>query len=174
MTPEGGDDRLSSAQRAALQAVRERGSRPAVAQASVASAIEQYGYVTLNFHPYRRLAQGRTVAEGLLADGVYRGQFETGISNGSATAYPGGDRDRWEDAVFGRAYRNVAADERPKYGALALMRHPDGAAPRFGCCYLRLRRALTRRCTFTWGDSHLEPVHVGTADSLGGGLERIA
>lgn len=38
--------------------------------------------ITVNFHPYRVLADGRTVAAHLAADGVYRTQFETGISNG--------------------------------------------------------------------------------------------
>jgi hypothetical protein len=45
--------------------------------------------VTVNFHPDRLLADGRTVAEHLAAEGVYRSQFETGISNGGLTAYPG-------------------------------------------------------------------------------------
>jgi hypothetical protein len=29
----------------------------------------------------------------------------------------------------------VLAHERPKYGSLELIRHPDGPAPRFGSCY---------------------------------------
>jgi Protein of unknown function (DUF3626) len=38
-------------------------------------------------------------------DGVYRSRFETGRSNGGLTAFPGGDRWRWEDhhAVAGAA-----------------------------------------------------------------------
>jgi hypothetical protein len=60
--------------------------------------------ITVNFHPDRRLRDGRTVAEHLAADGVYRSQFETGISNGGLTARPGGDRERWEHRMFaGRA-----------------------------------------------------------------------
>ena len=157
---------LSPAQHAALAAVRARGGRPDGALAEVVEAIGDHAYVTLNFHPYRRLADGRSVAQGLLDDGVYRGQFETKISNGSATAFPGGLRYGWEDSLFSGAYRDSSSADRPKYGALALMRHADGAAPRFGCCYIRLRRELTDRCTFTWGDSHLGPEHIGTADAL--------
>ena len=137
------DDALTAAQLAALAAVRKSGGSPDDALAPVAAAISNHAWVTLNFHPYRRLADGHSVAEGLLADGVYRGQFETRISNGSASAYPGGDRDRWEQLLFEGAYRSAAPEERPKYGALALMRHADGAAPRFGSCYLRLRPEVT-------------------------------
>ncbi|WP_309227316.1 DUF3626 domain-containing protein [Micromonospora thermarum] len=52
------------------------------------AAIGQQGRLTLNFHPDRLLADGRAVATALLDEGVYRSQFETGISNGGLTAYP--------------------------------------------------------------------------------------
>jgi hypothetical protein len=120
--------------------------------------------VTLNFHPDRLLPDGKTVAEGLLLDGRYRSQFETRVTNGSATAFAGGDRDTWEQRLFGGAYNpSVAAAERPKYGALNLMGHPDGASPRFGSCHLRLRPGVARRCTFSFGDSYTEPGCVGSA-----------
>jgi hypothetical protein len=124
--------------------------------------------VTLNFHPDRLLASGRSVAEGLLAEGRYRGQFETGISNGSRTAFSGGERDGWEEKLFGGAYQQegVRPEERPKYGALNLMQHADGGSPRFGSCYFELRRHMTARCTVTWGDSHQGPEHLGTIDAL--------
>ena len=60
--------------------------------------------ITVSFHPDRLLADGRTVAESLVADGRYRSQFETGISNGGLTAFPGGDRDVWEQRMFAGAY----------------------------------------------------------------------
>lgn len=69
------------------------------------AAIGRQGLITLNFHPDRLLADGRTVAQSLATEGVYRSQFETGISNGGLTAYPGGDRDRWEQRMFGGAYQ---------------------------------------------------------------------
>lgn len=120
--------------------------------------------VTLNFHPDRLLPDGKTVAEGLLLDGRYRSQFETRVTNGSATAFAGGDRDTWEQRLFGGAYgASVSPAERPKYGALNLMGHPDGASPRFGSCHLRLRPGVSRRCTFSFGDSYTEPGCVGSA-----------
>jgi hypothetical protein len=134
--------------------------------------------VTVNFHPDRLLHNGQTVAEALAAEGVYRGQFETGISNGGRSAYPGGDRDRWEEALFGGAYHvdGVVNADRPKYGSLNLADHPDGASPRFGSCHLRLRPEVNARCTFTVGDSHLGPADIGTLAAfecvLAGQLER--
>ncbi|MEB9897169.1 DUF3626 domain-containing protein [Bacillus cereus] len=85
--------------------------------------------VTVNFHPDRLFADGLLVVEGLLRDGVYRSQFETGVTSASPTAYSGGDR--WERRLFGGAYHpaGVAHRERPKYGALNLMQHPHGGAP---------------------------------------------
>jgi len=141
---------------------------PISAAAALTSFIRQHGRVTLNFHPDRLLANGDTVAEGLLRDGVYRSQFETRISNGSRTGFPGGERDGWEKRLFGGVYHapEIDADERPKYGALDLMRHPDGGSPRFGSCYFVLRPHVTARCTLTWGDSHAGPEHVATMTVL--------
>jgi hypothetical protein len=119
--------------------------------------------VTLNFHPDRLLADGRSVAQALLDEGVYRSQFETRISNGGLTAYPGGDRDVWEEALFGGAYHRpgMLAAERSKYGGLNLMNHLNGACPRFGSCHLRLRRVATRRATLIFGDSAANPTDIG-------------
>jgi len=46
------------------------------------AGVARVGAVALNFHPDRIAADGRMVTEALLADGVYRSQFATGISNG--------------------------------------------------------------------------------------------
>ncbi|MDI6105054.1 DUF3626 domain-containing protein [Actinoplanes sp. NEAU-A12] len=121
--------------------------------------------ITVNFHPDRLLPDGRTVIEHLAADGIYRSQFETRISNGLVFPYPGGDRDRWEQRMFGGAY--TSAMGRPVYGALNLAGHPDGAAPRFGSCHLLLRPHVAARATFSLGDSHTEPALLGTADTFG-------
>jgi hypothetical protein len=59
--------------------------------------------VTLHFHP-DRLAAGTPILERMARDGVYRSQFETGTSNGGLTAYPDGDRWRWESRIFAGAY----------------------------------------------------------------------
>ncbi|WP_369523364.1 DUF3626 domain-containing protein [Micromonospora haikouensis] len=130
------------------------------------AAVGAHGRLTVNFHPDRLLADGRTVADALAAQGVYRSQFATGISNGGLTAFPGGDRDRWEEAMFGGAYQEagVLPADRPTYGGLNLLDHPDGACPRFGSCHLRLRPQVLARATFCFGDSHLEPPHLGTVD----------
>ncbi|GLY95101.1 DUF3626 domain-containing protein [Actinoplanes sp. NBRC 103695] len=123
--------------------------------------------ITVSFHPDRLLADGLTVAEHLVAEGVYRSQFETRISNGGLTAFPGGDRDVWERRMFGGAYAGVTVG-RPVYGALNLAGHPDGGSPRFGSCHLRLDPVVSARATFSHGDSVTEPAVVGTADTFGG------
>ncbi|WP_243639925.1 DUF3626 domain-containing protein [Micromonospora sp. MW-13] len=130
------------------------------------AAVAARGRLTINFHPDRVLADGRTVAAALAAEGSYRNQFETGISNGGLTAYPGGDRDRWEEALFGDAYQTpgVPPRDRPRYGGLNLLDHPDGACPRFGSCHLRLRPEVLARTTLCFGDSHLGPTRFGTVE----------
>ena len=171
--------RLTAAQAAALAHVRtlaERDRHGATVRATevlvragidvgvdeLCARIGVLGRVVCNFHPDRIAADGRTVVEALLADGVYRNQFETGISNGGLGAV----RERFEERLFAGAYQQagVLAAERPKYGGLDLMRHLDGPCPRFGSCYLRLRRPALSRSTFSFGDSVTEPSAVGTID----------
>lgn len=120
--------------------------------------------VALNFHPDRVAADGRTVAEALLEDGLYRNQFETRISNGGLGAV----RDRFEARLFAGAYGQpgVVPAERPRYGGLDLVRHPDGPCPRFGSCHLRLRADVLGRSTFSFGDSVTEAAACGTVDEL--------
>ncbi|MEU5906984.1 DUF3626 domain-containing protein [Micromonospora sp. NPDC047527] len=132
------------------------------------AAVDSVGRLTVNFHPDRLCADGRAVATALAEDGVYRSQFVTGISNGGLTAYPGGDRDRWERRMFDGAYHRpgVTPEQRPTYGGLNLLDHADGACPRFGSCHLRLRPAVLTRATFCLGDSHLGPRTAGTADAF--------
>lgn len=154
---------LTAAQVAALEAVRRRAD---ACEAHEKAAVAPQARITLNFHPDRRLSDGRVVAEAMAEDGIYRSQFETGLSNGSRTAFPGGERDGWEHKLFDGAYRDSLPRDRPKYGALNLMAYTDGAAPRFGSCHVRLRPAALDRATFTFGDSHLGPDHVGTLDAF--------
>lgn len=164
---------LTAAQQAALdhvravarQATAASGARVDPALVDVAVRARR---VALNFHPDRLGRDGRVVAKALLDDGVYRSQFETGISNGGLSAYPGGDRDRWEERLFGGAYQRHHAPpaDRPKYGGLNLLDHPDGPCPRFGSCHLVLRPHVAERTTFCYGDSHRGPRHVGTADAF--------
>jgi hypothetical protein len=117
----------------------------------------------LHFHPDRVDNQGRSVAQSLLECGYYRNQFETGVSNGKLSPHQGGPRDQWENQLFGGyAATGIGSAERPKYGALDLLRHPDGPAPRFGSCYLVLKPAVCGRCTFSYLDSHRNPAERGT------------
>ena len=106
---------LTAANRAALgharaAALRERARhRAGIARVTsigvdeLAAALRR-APLTINFHPDRVIADGRSVAEALRDEGVYRSQFETRISAGGLTAFPGGDRDRWEHELFGVAY----------------------------------------------------------------------
>lgn len=155
---------LSAAQSAALRHVETTArNRDAAAVLSITGIFERAGYglddyseaiesvrqharIVLHFHPDRFGFKPASVVESLLSEGVYRNQFETGLSSGSPTAFAGGERDMWERTLFGGAYHaeGVMASERPKYGALELVRFPDGPAPRFGSCYFVLRGVGTR------------------------------
>jgi hypothetical protein len=147
---------MSTAAEKALAHVRALG-----AAGTVPPGLFDRAVVTVSFHP-DRLAGAQTVAELLARDGVYRSQFETGISNGGL----GGDRDRWENRMFGGAYTAAVAG-RPLYGGLNLAGYVDGASPRFGSCHLVLEPAVSARTTFSHGDSVTEPAVVGTADTFG-------
>lgn len=130
--------------------------------------IFQHARVALHFHPDRLLDGSQTVAEALLQQGIYKSQFETRISNGGLTAFPGGARDLWEKQMFADAYHrpDVTARERPKYGALDLMRYGDGPAPRFGSCYFVLKPVVSKRCTYTYLDSSQDPEEKGTYEQF--------
>ena len=119
-------------------------------------SVRQHARIVLHFHPDRLGRMRGNVAESLLRDGVYRNQFETGLSSGSPTAFAGGERDLWERTLFGGAYHaeGLLAAERPRYGALELVRFPDGPAPRFGSCYLVLRGVGARTSITFMGSEH--------------------
>jgi hypothetical protein len=127
--------------------------------------------VTLNFHP-DRLVGGREILRRMAADGVYRSQFATGVSNGGLTAFPGGDRWRWESRMFGGAYDDAAPHERPVYGAWDFRRRSVGAAPRFGSAHFRLAASVVARTTFCYPDSVEEPRDFGVAGRMA--LEALA
>ena len=123
--------------------------------------------VTLNFHPDRlALADGLLVLEAMGRDGRYRSQFETGTSNGGLTAYPGGGRWSWESRIFGAAYDDAPAAERPTYGSLNFRRRTAGGSPRFGSSHLRLRPDTLARTTFCYPDSYTEPDDFGVAAAM--------
>lgn len=147
-------DRLSEAARRALEHVAARSSG-----APVDPALR----VTLNFHPDR---DEPPILAALAAAGRYRSQFATGTSNGGLTAYPGGDRWRWESRIFGGAYDAADAEERPVYGALNFRGKSVGAAPRFGSAHFVLAAEAVERATFCYPDSFLEPTDFGVAGAL--------
>lgn len=70
--------------------------------------------------------------------------------------------------MFGGAYQveGESNSERPKYGALNLMLHPDGPAPRFGSCYFLLSPKVSLCSTFTYLDSHQDPKEKGTFEEF--------
>ena len=111
--------------------------------------------VVIHFHPDRLGTKPMPVAEALLKEGVYRNQFETGLSTEGLSPFPGGARDSWERSLFGGAYHGegVTDSQRPKYGALELVRYADGPIPRFGSCYFVLRPTVSGRTSFTFAGS---------------------
>lgn len=140
---------LSPRQIAALNAVRANAAACGRAPLSNFGPLEALFWgrarVALHFHPDRPLENGETVAEGLLRSGRYSSQFETRISNGSRSAFPGGQRDLWEARLFAGAYNDAPPQERPKYGAVSVMGFGDGPSPRFGSCFLVLRPNVSER-----------------------------
>lgn len=122
--------------------------------------------VTINFHPDRITSGGVLVLEAIANDGLLRSQFETGTSNGGLTAYPGGDRWKWESRAFKGLYDSCHASERPKYGALNHRLSQSGGSPRFGSSHFRLRRHLLERTTFCYPESWVGPLDYGMADRV--------
>lgn len=129
--------------------------------------IRDHARIVLHFHPDRPVGD-RVVAQALAEDGIYKTQFETGISNGLVAVESGGPRDEWERHLFHGAYQaeGVTAAQRPRYGALDLMRNADGPAPRFGSSFFILKPRVNLRSTFTFGGSQDQPKYQGTADEL--------
>ncbi len=123
--------------------------------------------VTLQFQPdwlARDLgADGRRrkVIEAMVAEGCYLSQFATGTSNGGLTAFPGGDRWRWESGLFAGRYDRGEASDRPLYGAWNRRADPYGGAVRFGSSYVRLPPEALGHATFCFPDSVYEPVDLG-------------
>lgn len=124
------------------------------------------GGITLHFHPDWPTRDGRLVIEAIAADGVYRSQWETGMSNGGLTAHPGGDRWHWESRLFNGRYDDGPPDRRPVYGSFDRRGDDYGGSPRFGSAYLRLRPEAVAEATFCYPDSVFEPTDVGGAGAL--------
>jgi hypothetical protein len=177
---------LTNSQIAALSYIRKYArSRKASAQSTIAhickmadikleiyedavAKLKSCAKVALHFHPDRLDPNLKSVAQALNEQGFYKSQFETLLSNGKVAPHLGGDRDLWERQLYGGAYNleGTHNSHRPKYGALDVMRHADGPAPRFGSCYFVLKNHVNSRCSFTYLDSHLDPKEKGTWDEF--------
>ena len=155
---------MTGAASAALAAVVRR-SRP--------GRIDADG-VDVHFHPDALTLGGTPILDSIASARRWSSQFETGTSNGGLTACPGGDRWRWESALFGGAYDGATAAERPLYGGLRRSDDPRGSAPRFGSAHLRLSRAVLDRTTLCFPDSVFEPDAVGTAWEAGAVIDAVA
>jgi hypothetical protein len=131
----------------------------------VSQAATRTQAVTLQFHPDWPHSGGKVI-DSMAADGVYLSQFATGISNGGLTAFPGGDRWRWESRLFAGRYDRSHGAGRPVYGAWNRRADPYGGAIRFGSSYVRLCPEAVERATFCFPDSVLEPVDVGDRSVL--------
>lgn len=127
--------------------------------------------VTANFHPDAE-HNGDIMITSLSRDGVYRSQFETGISNGALANQSTAGRWLWERQIFGGAYEECDPADRPKYGALNDKQLPVGASPRFGSAHIRFKTNILSRATFCFPDSHMGAQDFGTADRIGL-LERL-
>ncbi|CAE7731967.1 nucI [Symbiodinium pilosum] len=145
-----------------LMDIFEMGALPVETIDQLTAALQAHARVAIHFHPDRLVKGGETVAGSMLATGCVQSQFESQISNGKVDSAPGGKRDQWENRLFGQAYQDAAPFWRPKYGALFLLGQSDGPAPRFGSCYFLLSPDATKRATFCYGDSHLDPPIRGT------------
>lgn len=55
--------------------------------------LKAHAKIALHFHPNRPNSAMNSVAEALLEQGMYKSQFETFLSNGSVSAFHGGERD---------------------------------------------------------------------------------
>ncbi|MFF4836863.1 DUF3626 domain-containing protein [Streptomyces sp. NPDC001315] len=148
-----------------LASPRARAALRHVAARSTGPAVGPDLRVTLNFHPDRSV-RGLPILRALAEDGAYVSQFVTGTGNGGLTAHPGGDRWRWESRIFGGAYDDADAHDRPVYGALDFRRQVVGAAPRFGSSHFRLTATTLARTTFCYPDSAAEPTDFGVAAGM--------
>lgn len=180
--------KLTQYQKKAFKAVRSRAiARRNAARCEIGAILHRSGLdmelldsaletmqtgarIGLHFHPERLSRAGVCVAESLLRSGLYTNQFVAGLSSGSPSAFPGGERDLWERRLFQGAYHtaDVTPSGRPKYGALDVMSYPDGPAPRFGSCFFLLRPHVTKRSSFTFGGSNEECAQncTGTLDVM--------
>jgi hypothetical protein len=81
----------SAAQRDIEAVLKRQALDPNLLDAAMA-AMRNGARIGLHFHPERLTRDGVSVAEGLLRTGIYTNQFVAGLSSGSPSAFPGGER----------------------------------------------------------------------------------
>lgn len=141
-------DCLTSAQRSVLEYIQ-----------SLAEGVGEVSdcHITINFHPDRKTPSGVDLLHAIALDGALKSQFETGLSNGSLSAFKGGARYLWESQAFNQLYDQSPPVERPKYGSLNYNESNSGASPRFGSSFFRLKPHVTSRTTFCYPESFFGP-----------------
>lgn len=87
--------------------------------------------------------------------------FKNGYESGRCETYLNA-RTTWENNLFNNAYMESAIIERPKYGALNLLKFVSGSAPGYGKSYFILKPEVKNRITFVNGDSSLQMFHICT------------
>lgn len=75
-------------------------------------------------------------------------------------------RTKWENNLFDSAYTESEFIERPKYGALNLLKLKGGSVKEYGKSYLVLKQNVKNRITFVNGDSSLEMFHICTFNDI--------
>ena len=155
--------------------------------------IEDVAPVTINFSPDKALAlstssslldyavsvdraSGRLI-DAFLVDDHYKNQFETGITGGSSSAYPGGSRDNWEKTIFEGGYHqgDFLPAVRPKYGALNATLNAAGPAGQYGNCFFIVKPELRDRVTLTpFNSSGAQSTHVGTLEHFAHVLKDVS
>lgn len=141
--------------RSRLDGVLARAGCAAASYVAAMECVRDHARVVVHFHPDRLGSGSISVAEALLRDGVYRNQFQTGLSSGSLSAFPGGARDTWERALFGGAYHQGARRRFAWRGGSRVWtgswmpRRSDAPRPRFACGRMRGRTGVSRltRCS---------------------------
>lgn len=73
-------------------------------------------------------------------------------------------RTAWEDNLFNNSYSKSEPIEKPKYGALNLLKLVGGSAVGYGKSYFVVKPCVKNRITFVNGDSSLKMFHICTFD----------
>lgn len=100
--------------------------------------------------------------EKALTDGIYRNLFELHTGGGCTSE---NIRAQWESERFMRIYDKKEPFERPKYGSMNVLNHPQGTKPAqaYGVGYLVINDEVRIRCTMASGDT-ASKVCIGTPD----------